>query len=129
MDEDRLSPRLGRLIDQAKAAARVGGSVTEEAEGVALLGGDGEVYVGHTGAEPASPRSSAADVALARARRGGCSEILAASVAAAADTADTVPPSAESRRALAGIDLELPLVFKQRGRWVSLPLSHVSPRE
>jgi hypothetical protein len=129
MDEDRLSPQLGRLIDEAKSAARRAALVGTKAEGVALLAGDGSIYSGHTGADPVSPLSSAADVALASARRAGQEEVLAAALAVANDPAETVFPSAESRSCLAGIDLDLPLVIKQQGRWMMRPLSQLpSPR-
>ena len=129
MDEDRLTPQLGRLIDQAKAAALRADSTAPRAEGVALLGGDGEVYVGYAGAEPSCPAASAAEPALASARCGACDEILAAAVAVAGDSAETVLPSPESHRVLAGIDPDLPLVVKYQGRWVMLPLSRLTPPE
>lgn len=124
MYEDRLSPQLGRLIDQAKAAARQTDPGVPRSEGVALLTADGSVHSGHSGADTVhSP--SAAESALVSARRQGCGEILAAAVAVADEPSETVLPSPECRRVLAGIDQDLPLVVKQRGRWVVLPLSRV----
>ena len=112
MDEDRLSPQLGRLIDEAKAASLRVDPAATPAEGVALLCGDGSVY-----------SASAAQAALASARRAGATEILAAAVAVANDPSSTLLPSAESRACLAGIDPDLPLVVKQFGRWVLVALS------
>jgi len=105
MDETRLTPQLGRLIDAAKAASREA-THTARVEGIALLTSDGTVLTGCTGS----------------------AEIVAAAVAEPDDPAETVPPTRESYRLLADIDPDLPLVFKQRGRWVLLPLSRVEPR-
>jgi hypothetical protein len=127
MDEDRLSPPLGRLIDAAKAAAGEG-AVDGPTEGVALLTDAGTVHAGCSRGHPDSSVPSAADVALDAARQAGSGEILAAAVAMPTDTADTVLPSTRSRQSLADIDADLPLVFKQQGRWVSLPLSQIPPR-
>jgi len=126
MDEDRLSPQLGRLIDEAKAAARLLGVTGPEVEGVALLTGEGTVHSGAT-AGALGETGSAAQAALDWARSAGDQEILAAAVAAPFDPADTVPPSGESFRCLSGVDPDLPLVFKQDGRWVMLPASRVTP--
>ena len=65
MDEDHLTPELGRLIDAAKTAAKAGAAgrsrgAATRAEGWAVLGLDGEVYAG-----------SDAAAALAAARAGG----------------------------------------------------------
>lgn len=124
MDEDRLSPQLGRLIDQAKAAAQRADPTAPKAEGVALLTGDGGVHTGHPGADPNHP-FSAAESALASARREGCGEVLAAAVAVANEPSQTALPSLECRQVLAGIDEDLPLVVKHQGRWVMLPLSRL----
>lgn len=112
MDEDLLSPQLGRLIDAAKAASMQAGPAAAAAEGVALLATDGSVYCG-----------SGAQMALASARRAGTTEILAAAVAITNDPGATVLPGAESRACLAAIDPDLPLVVKQLGRWVLMALS------
>lgn len=139
MDEDRLSPELGRLIDEAKAAALLLGADAPNAEGVALLADGRKIHSGGTadspglarvglaGADPERPPVSAAELALRCARTAGDEEILAAAVACPGDAAETVPPSAESHRCLMGIDPELPLVFKQQGRWVVLPVLQVHP--
>jgi hypothetical protein len=123
MDEDRLTPQMGRLIDRAKDAALRVTSPGPRAEGIALLVGDGTVYAGYAGEDPALPQASAAENALASAQRAGCGEILAAAVAVANDPAETIFLSGGSRAVLAGIDPDLPLVVKQRGRWVLLLLS------
>ncbi len=127
MAEDRLSPQLGRLIDEAKAAARRTDLSFARAEGVALLIAGGAIHAGYQGADPAFPLLSAADVALATARKAGDAEIQVAAVAVVDDPAETVVPSAECRQTLAGIDPELPVVFKSLGRWVQLPLSELPP--
>jgi hypothetical protein len=126
MDEDRLSRELGRLIDEAKAAARSLGVDDPAAEGVAVLTEEGTVHCG-AGIRGAGSRGAAA-LALESARAAGHGEILAAAVAVPGDATETVLPSAESYRCLVGLDSELPLVFKQFGRWVVLPVSTVGPR-
>jgi hypothetical protein len=125
LDEDRLSPQLGRLIDAAKAAALRAAPAAPRAEGIALLTGTESVHSGHAGADLAHPLASAAEAALAAARRVGDEDIVAAAVAVSNDSADTVFPSAESHRCLAGLDPDLPVVVKQRGRWVLLLLSEL----
>jgi hypothetical protein len=125
MDEARLSPQMGRLIDEAKAAALRTGPAIAMAEGVAVLTCDGSIYAGRIGSDPSAPTGSAAEAALAAARRAGHEEILAAAVAIPGDGSDTVLPSAECRRALAGIDADLPVVIKHRGRWVLVLLSQL----
>lgn len=124
MDEDQLSPQLGRLIDEAKAVARMLGITTPDAEGVALLTGKGTIHCGAR-AGATEEGGSAAGSALERARAAGDDEILAAAVAAPFHSGETVLPSAESCRCLAGIDPELPLVIKQHGRWIMIPASRV----
>jgi hypothetical protein len=136
MDEDRLSPELGRLIDQAKAAARSLGRDDPAVEAVALLTDAGEIYSGAVlrsgttvdagGGPDAGPRS-AAHLALEKAQEAGAGEVLAAAVAAPFDPADTVLPSLLTHERLAGLDPELPLVLKQHGRWVMLGADKVIP--
>jgi hypothetical protein len=136
MDEARLSPEIGRLIDQAKQAAQLLGIEDPAIETVALLTEGGGIYTGatlHYGA-PADPAAaagaaprSAAHLALERAQEAGEGEILAAAVAAPYSTADTVPPSVTTYERLVGLDPELPLVLKQHGRWVMLAADKVSP--
>lgn len=134
MDEDRLSPDLGRLIDQAKAAAGAFEEQDPAIETVALLTEEGDIYTGAararggqaaTAAEP--PSRSAATLAMERAQEAGAGEVLAAAVAAPFETADTVAPGSATYERLVGIDPELPLVLKQHGRWVMLPASRVTP--
>ncbi len=136
MDEDRLSPDLGRLIDQAKAAARLFGLEDPAIEAVALLTDEGDIYTGatlHYGASldpaagPGATPRSAAHLALERAQEAGAGEFLAAAVAAPYDPADTVPPSVATYEFLVGLDPELPLVLKKRGRWVMLGADKVTP--
>ena len=124
MDEDRLSPDLGRLIDQAKAAARSLGGEDPAIEAVALLTDGGEIY---TGATLGAPPLSAAHLALERAREARAGEVLAAAIAAPYDPAETVLPSVATYERLAGLDPELPLVLKQHGRWVMLGADKVTP--
>jgi len=128
MDEDRLTPQMGRLIDRAKAAASRVTAQDVRAEGVALLAVDGSIYCGHPGEDPTLPVASAAEVALAFARRAGYAEISAAAVAVADEPSDTVLPSDGSRAVLAGIDPDLPVVFKHHGRWVLHLLSQLPDR-
>ncbi len=134
MDEDRLSPDLGRLIDQAKAAAGSFEGQDPAIETVALLTEDGDIYTGAAlarGGQAATaaggPFRSAASLALERAQEAGAGEVLAAAVAAPFSTAETVAPGAASYERLVGIDPELPLVLKQQGRWVMLPAGRVTP--
>ncbi|MFH0917220.1 MAG: hypothetical protein V1912_12360 [bacterium] len=128
MHEDRLSPELGRLIDAAKAAAARVAPSRGRVEGVAVLTATGAMYAGHAvDDDAAAPSGSAAEAALSSARRAGDGEVLAAAVAVANDPAESVFPSPDSRRSLAEIDPHLPLVVKQLGRWVMLPLSQLSP--
>ena len=135
MDEDRLSPELGRLIDQAKAAARLLGVEDPAIEAVALLTDEGDIYTGATlgrgTADPAAGTAlapqSAAHLALERARAAGADEILAAAVAAPYRTEETVMPSTATYERLVGLDPGLPLVLKQHGRWVMLSADKVSP--
>lgn len=126
MHEDQLSPELGRLIDAAKAAAARVAPSLPRAEGVAVLTRGGAVYAGYWGDDPAAVSRCAAESALASARRAGDGEVLAAAVAVANDPAESVFPSPDCRRSLADIDPDLPLVVKQSGRWVLLPLSRMS---
>jgi len=125
MDEDRLTPQMGRMIDQAKAAALRVTAPGMRAEGVALLTDDGSIYSGHPGEDPALPTASAAEAALACARRSGCADIVAAAIAVANDPAQTAFPSEGSREVLGGIDQDLPVVFKHHGRWVLHLLSEL----
>jgi len=132
LDEDRLTPELGRLIDGAKAAARAAvgpgrgvmaagsaeapaaaGAVTSRAEGWAVLGIDKRVYAG--------PRLAAAagDAAAAG------TEPEAAAFAVIGEFGDTLLPAAGWREAAEGTDLELPVVVKYLGRWVLVTLGEI----
>jgi len=124
MDEDRLTPQLGRLIDAAKAAS-LRAETAARAEGIALLTAGENIYAGCVDADPDTPMASAAEMALAAARGAGETGIAAAAVAVVNDPAPTVLPGAESRQCLADVDPDLPVVFKQRGRWVLLLLSQL----
>jgi N-alpha-acetyltransferase 50 len=138
MDRDQLSPQLGRLIDQAKVAALRAagelrrpeaeawagtGSGARRAEGMALLLADGTVQSAPSTEDEAQRPDAAAGLA---ARADGV-EILAAAVAVTDDAAPTLNPSPQTRRILAQIDPDLPLVVKQHGRWVMVPLSGLPP--
>jgi hypothetical protein len=144
MREDRLSPRLGRLIDAAKAAAqgttvsrRTTGSATSRTnaqsvagssapvEAVALLCGSDAVYA--VCSSDSGKMCRAAAEALDAARAAGEYEILAAAVAWRDATAADVLPCQTCRAALAAIDPDLDVVVKRMGRWVLLPLSSLSP--
>ena len=115
MDEDRLSPELGRLIDAAKAAARTAASEgPTRAEGWALLAVDGRVY-----AEPD------ATAALSAALAAGAPQLVAAAFAVAGDSADTLLPRGDWRRALTSLDPGLPVVVKYLGRWVVVTLAEI----
>jgi hypothetical protein len=133
MDEDRLTPRLGRLIDAAKSAARaaavpaaapsVGGEAPAAApaaeggpllpQGWAVLGEDGEVY---TDLRLAG--------ALAAAQRAGTSP-EAASFAVAGVAGDTVLPEEGWRSGVTEVDPHLPVVVKYLGRWVVVTLEEI----
>lgn len=134
MDEDRLSPVLGRLIDQAKGAADALGTQGPGVETVALLTDEGDIYTGavlHSDEpgdeDPDGLVRSAACLALEQAQEAGAGEILAAAIAAPFDTADTVVVRAATYECLAGLDQELSLVLKQHGRWVMVSASRITP--
>jgi hypothetical protein len=122
--EEQLSPQLGRLIDAAKAALPTAGRAGLEAEAVALLTESGVIYTGCSTGDPSSGGCRAAVLALADHRAAGGGDIDAAAFALSVP-ADSVFPCPGCRRALAGIDPELPLAIRQRGRWVLVPLSAV----
>ncbi len=128
MDEDRLTPQLGRLIDAVKVAARRAASGAPGAEAVALLAEDGTVFAGSAEQGGTGIETSAAGAARRAALASGHEKIEAAAVAVD-EPGETILPSAASRAILALIDPDLPLVFKQRGRWVMFPLSQLPSRE
>ena len=125
MDEDRLTPQLGRLIDAAKAAAaRAGaeGGAAEDAsregaparaEGWAVLGEDGKVYAG--------PRLAGALGAARHSRTAA----EAAAFAVAGESGDTLLPGGDWRGGATGADLHLPVVVKYLGRWVVVTLGEI----
>jgi hypothetical protein len=136
--EERLSPQLGRLIDAAKAAAAQVDPTLPPTEVVALLTSSGAVHMGQTGQAGPAERArqtgpvgvdhsealvSAAEAARALAHAAGDDEVLVAVVAATSDASQSVSPSPATCLSLAELDPELPVVLKQKGRWVMLPLS------
>lgn len=128
MDEDRLNPQLGRLIDAAKAAANDApqpGSTSAPAEGIAVMTRTECVHAGRQGSTPGVLAVSAAEAALEAVSRAGGGEVVAAAVAFTHDPAERACLSLASRRRLAAIDPDLPMVVKHRGRWVLLPLSRL----
>jgi hypothetical protein len=124
LDEDVLSPLLGRLIDEAKTAAHAG-AAAECTEAVALLLGDESVVVAQAPFVCAGSQPSAGDAAVAKAWAKGEQEIAAAAVALSDAPAADMPPSHRTRCALAAVSSDLPLVVKLRGRWIVKPLSQL----
>ena len=122
MREDQLSPLLGRLIDAAKAALPQAGDARPSSEAVAFLTESGAIYTGRSGAGPRGSACGAAEAALHEWRATGGGSIDAAALASD-PSLDSVSPCLECGCLLEGIDPELPLVVKQRGRWVLVPLS------
>jgi hypothetical protein len=117
--DDQLSPQLGRLIDAAKNALpdfRACGSY----EAVALLTETGAVFTGRSAAW--EEESAAVEAALKGYREADAGDIDAAAFAVNASVESVAIP-AGCRRVLEGIDPDLPILVKQLGRWVILPLS------
>jgi len=141
MDEDRLSPELGRLIDAAKEAAKAAAAegaaaASARGEGWALLAADGRVYAGSdVAAALAAARAAAARAADGPAAAGpgaavadpsaGAPELLAAAFAVAGDSGETLLPQGDWRRAPSRLDPELPMVVKYLGRWVVVTLAEI----
>jgi hypothetical protein len=117
MDEDRLTPRLGRLIDAAKAAAGetvpAGAAVGPRSEGWAVLGLDDNVHAG---------RSLAAAIAAATAAR---TQPEAAAFAVAGEAGETLLPAAGWPDGAEDADPELPVAVKYLGRWVVVTLGEI----
>jgi hypothetical protein len=134
VDEDRLSPQLGRLIDAAKAAARAGSAdqppgagltggaptgaaapngAAARAEGWSVLGIDGDVYAGGRLA-----------AALAAAAAGGTAP-EAAAFAVVGEQGETLLPAGAWRQGAQGVDPQLPVVVKYLGRWVLVCLEEL----
>ena len=131
MDDDRLSPELGRLIDTVKAAARAAGPAGR-VEAVALLTATGDIHRSGTAQGPAGRGagggcSAARDAVSAWGEAGG-EDILAAALAWIDGTAEDALPCRSCREALGALDPDLPLVIKRKGRWVVVPLSGL-PRD
>jgi hypothetical protein len=111
VDEDRLSPELGRLIDAAKAAASTPGPAEEaptapaRRESWALLGGDGRIYTGPEAAAAPQP--------------------VAAAFAVTGESGDTALPAGDWRPALGALDPDLPVAVKYLGRWVVVTLAEI----
>jgi hypothetical protein len=111
VDEDRLTPQLGRIIDAAKAAA--GGRAPARGEGWAVLGGDGKVYL--------APRLAAA---VAAATTAG-TEPEAAAFAVIGEQGETLLPRAGWRAGAEQADPQLPVAVKYLGRWVLVTLAEI----
>jgi hypothetical protein len=123
MNEDLLTPLMGRLIDRAKAAVVESASGAGGAEGVALLLDDETIVAAGVASDVISGLLCAAALALEAARAQGGQVVEAAAVALSDSSLKTVVPSAASREALESIDPALPVVAKLRGRWVVRLLS------
>jgi hypothetical protein len=125
MDEDRLSPGLGRLIDAAKAAAAVGADGHTRGEGWAFLGPGGKVH---------AASDAAMALAAARATAGTVeepvwlvSDLVAAAFAVAGESGETLLPRGDWRFALQDVDPDLPVAVKYLGRWVVVTLGEIPP--
>jgi hypothetical protein len=125
MNEDHLSPQLGRLIDAVKAALAAKPSADSGGEAVAFLTASGAVFAAcrSTGEEDSC---DAAEEALGRCLEAGHEDIDAAAVAVEGPL-ETVAPCSECHKVLMDIDPQLPLVVKQQGRWVIRPVNRVPP--
>jgi hypothetical protein len=118
VDEDRLTPQLGRLIDAAKAACAGGGAAAPSgaaarAEGWAVLGLDGKVY---QGARLAAALAAATD-------KGTAPE--AAAFAVTGEAGDSFLPGGAWRDGAEAVDPDLPLVVKYLGRWVMVTIGEI----
>ena len=129
MHEEQLSPELGRLIDAAKSAAAQAGAGGEKAEGVALLVGSGEVFIGRSGdvhpGEDGSPPSCAVSRAFSAAGGPQAGDILAIALAAIGGPPDSFVPCDECKAYLAALDPDIPAVTKQLGRWIMAPMAYL----
>lgn len=128
MHEERLSPELGRLIDAAKAVAVQADPARAGMEVVGVLASSGQVYATLGGEAGSGPVPTAAESAVALARAAEDDEVLTAVVTLAHDGSESVTPSLATCRTLGELDSELPVVIKQRGRWVVLPVSQLKPK-
>jgi cytidine deaminase len=119
MREDQLSPQLGRLIDAARSAL-AGCPLGREA--VALVAEDGRIFTGCGGAEWAAGACGAAEAALKAFAAADARSIDAAALAANSPD-ESFFPCPGCHAALSRLDPDLPLVIRQLGRWIILPLS------
>ncbi len=122
MREDQLSPQLGRLIDAAKDALPAPGLSDHAVEAVALLTESGAIFTGCSAGDISSGGCHAAASALTEHGAAGGGDIDAAALALNLPS-DSVVPCPECLRELAAVDPELPLLIKQLGRWVFVPIS------
>jgi hypothetical protein len=120
MDEDRLTPSLGRLIDAAKTAAAAAGpdeppepGAGRRGEGWAVLGVDGEAY-------PGGWLAAAVSAALSAGTRPE-----AAAFAVVGERADTLLPRGDWREGAQDVDPQLPVTVKYLGRWVLVTLGEI----
>ena len=114
VDEDRLTPQLGRIIDAAKSAAGGGGSgAPARGEGWAVLGMDGKVY-----------RAVRLAAAVAAANAAG-TEPEAAAFAVTGEQGETLLPRAGWRAGAERADPQLPVAVKYLGRWVLVSLAEI----
>jgi hypothetical protein len=143
VDEDRLSPEFGRLIDAAKAAAAAhaagtaaGGAGAEgggtepagparRAEGWAVLASDGAVHPGVdlASAVRAARAADASHVSLSDLE--GPAGPVAAAFAVAGEPGETLLPRPGWRTEAEGLDPELPVAVKYLGRWVVVTLGEL----
>ena len=133
MDEDRLSPDLGRLIDAAKAAAaaaaacdRLAPGAPARVEGWAFLGPGGRIH---------AASDAATALVAARATAGSAEEpaahlpgLVAAAFAVAGEPGETLLPRGDWRPALQDVDPDLPVAVKYLGRWVVVTLGEIPPQ-
>ena len=125
MHEDQLSPTLGRLIDAAKAALPGAATSDEPAEAIALLAESGAISTGRSAGNSSTGGCRAAYIALGAHLAAGGGQIDAAALAAH-PSRESVFPCEACLGALTELDPDLPLVVKQLGRWVLLPVSTFS---
>ncbi|MCX8032085.1 MAG: GNAT family N-acetyltransferase [Thermoleophilia bacterium] len=126
VDEDRLSPELGRLIDAVKAVVAREQTSPLYGEGVALLGEKGGIGVGYASATSVSPGDSAAWAALVDLWEKGETEVIAAAVASNRPGEDTTQLSPGTMETLSAVSQDLPVVIKRCGRWVGLTVADLA---
>lgn len=126
MDEDRLSPEMGRLIDAVKAVVAREQASPLHGEGVALLGEKAGIGVGYGPATSVAPGDSAAWAALADLWEKGETEVIAAAVASNRPGEDTTELSRGTVETLNAVSRDLPVAVKRHGRWVALTVSDLA---